>query len=138
MRQCIDVASQAQGHSASVDLWRNHIKPHTAAGGIGRVTWEPIDPDSREAMRGKFHGPVLTEIAEQVRLIDPETGLRVRYTPAVWKEHLKDLFCPLTQDKAGNWNRSTERLSDPHYATFITASQAYAVMDLNVEFTEQP
>ena len=136
MRQCIDVASQAQGYSATVDLWKNHIKPHTTDGGIGRIVWEPIDPDSRESMRGKFHGPVLTEIAEQVRLPDPETGVRVRYMPAVWKEHLKDLFCPLTQDNKGRWNKSTERLSDAHYADFITACQAYAVMDLGVEFSE--
>jgi hypothetical protein len=136
MRQCIDVATPAQGHSATVDLWRNHIKPHTFEGGIGRIVWEPINPDSREAMRKLFHGPVLLEIAEQVRLIDPETGQRVRYAPAVWKEHLKDLFCPLTMAPNGNWSKSTERLSDPHYATFITASQAYAVMDLGVEFSE--
>ena len=61
----------------------------------------------------------------------------VRYLPAVWKTHLKDLFCPLTQDRDGKWNKSTERLSDAHYSDFITACQAYAVMDLDVEFTEQ-
>lgn len=137
MRQCIDVASQAQGYSATVDLWKNHIKPHTADGGIGRIVWEPIDPNSREAMRKLFHGPVLTDIAEQVYLTEPDTGLRVRYVPAAWKVHLKDLFCPLTQDPAGKWNKSTERLSDAHYADFITACQAYAVMELGVEFTEQ-
>lgn len=136
MRQCIDVATPAQGYSASVDLWKNHIKPHTFEGGIGRIVWEPIDPNSREAMRKLFHGPVLLEISEQVRLIDPETGQRVRYAPAVWKKHLKDLFCPLTMAPDGTWSKSTERLSDPHYATFITASQAYAVMDLGVEFSE--
>ena len=136
MRQCIDVASQAQGYSATVDLWKHHIKPHTADGGTGRIVWEPIDPNSREAMRKLFHGPVLLEIAEQVRLIDPDSGLRVRYVPAVWKEHLKDLFCPLTEAPDGTWGKSTERLSDAIFASFITACQAFAVTELGVEFSE--
>lgn len=137
MRQSYDVADQRQGHMAALNLWQHHIKPHTRDGGIGRLSWEPIDPESREAMRKLFHGPLLTDFAEQVWLTDPAAGQQVRYMPAVWKEHLKDLFCPLTQAKDGTWGKSTERLSDAHYADFITACQAYGVMDLGVEFTEQ-
>ncbi|MEO8391206.1 hypothetical protein [Polaromonas sp.] len=138
MRQAYDVADQRGGHLAALNLWQHYIKPCTAAGGRGRLSWEELDPESRLAMRGLFHGPILTDFATQVWLMDPTSDRHVRYAPAVWKLHLKDLFCPLTQDpKTGAWGKSTERLSDAQYRDFLTACQAYGVMDCGITFTEQ-
>ena len=135
--QVYDVADQRTGHLAALNLWQHHIKPHTAAGGRGRLSWEVIDPESRTAMRRLFHGPLLSDFAEQVWLLDPTTGRNVRYAPAVWKRHLKDLFCPVTQGPSGEWGKSTERLSDEQYREFVTQVQAYGCVDLDVAFTEQ-
>lgn len=137
MKQSYDVADQRTGHLATVNLWRHHIKKDTGNGLRGRLSWETIDPASREGMRQLFHGPLLKDFAEQVWLLDPTTGRRIRYMPAVWKLHLKDLFCPLTRAPDGSWGKSTERLSDTQYSEFITACQAYGAMDWGVVFTEQ-
>ena len=138
MRQSIDIASLRQGHMAVVNVYQHHIKADIGRGLRGRLTWEPINQESRAAMRGLFNGPLLRDFAEQIWLIDPTTDQKVRYMPAIWKKHLKDLYCPLTQAKDGSWGKSTERLSDSQFSEFITACQAYGCTDWNVEFTEQP
>lgn len=137
MSRTFDVDTPRQAHIAVVNLYQHYIKPFIVGGGRGRVKWEPIDPDSRNAMRKLFHGPLLQDFAEQVWLLDSTTDQRVRYAPKVWKEHLKDLFCPLTQGPNGEWSKSTERLDDEQYSTFITECQAYGVMDCGVVFTER-
>jgi hypothetical protein len=137
MRRAIDVVGQRQGHQAVCQLYKHHIKPQTGAGIVGRVIWETVDREGRAAMRKLFHGPLLIDFAEQVWLRDPTTDTMVRYAPAVWKAHLKDLFCPLSQAPDGSWSKSTERLNDTQYCDFITACQGYGVVDCDVTFSEQ-
>lgn len=137
MRRAFDVCSAQQGHEAANQLWQ-HIKPQTLDGVRGRLIWEPIDTTHRHQLRKLFHGPVLTDFSEQVWLMDPATDTRVRYTPAVWKRHLKDVFCPARFDAAGNeLPKSTEALSDDQFSDFVLACQAYGTVDLGIEFTEQ-
>lgn len=137
MRQAFDVAGPQQAYQAVCQLYKHWVKPQVHKGAQGRISWETFDPESREAMRKLFHGPLLADFAEQVWLMDPATDRLVRYMPSVWKLHLKDLFCPITRDKDGKWGKSTERLSDAQYAEFITACQAFGVNEWNVVFTEQ-
>ncbi|MES2910599.1 MAG: hypothetical protein V4718_04375 [Pseudomonadota bacterium] len=133
-----EVDTPRQAHIAAVNLYQHHAKPCTLKGGRGRLTWEEEDPESRAAMRGKFNGPILKDFAFQVWLLDAQTDQRVRYAPAVWKKHLKDLFCPLTQGPNGEWSKSTERLSDEQFSTFITECEAYGSCEWGVTFTERP
>lgn len=137
MRQSIDIATPVQGHEAANHLYKRYAKPHTMRGGRGRLTWETVDPDTRKAMRGLFNGPILLDFAEQVWLLDPTNDQRVRYAPAVWKKHLKDLFCPLTQAKDGSWGKSTERLSDAQFSEFILQCEAYGACECGITFTER-
>ena len=136
MRQTYEITDPVQGHKAVDQLYRNHVKPHTVGGGRGWLVWQTSDRDCRTALRGLFHGPILTDFAEQVRLQDPVTGRRVRYAPAVWKEHLKDLFCPVTLID-GEPTKSTEALTDFEFSEFIEQCRAYGVIELGVAFTEQ-
>lgn len=137
MRQSFDVQGVQPGHRAVCQLYKHHVKPDLVKGLRGRVIWEPVNPDSRTAMRQLFHGPLLQDFAEQVWLMDPSTDRMVRYVPAAWKIHLKDLFCPLTQGPSGEWSKSTERLTDRQFSDFIEQCFAYGTTDCNVCFTEQ-
>jgi hypothetical protein len=137
-RQSYEVATTRQGHIAAVNLYQHHVKPHTSQGGAGRLTWEPIDAAHRHQLRKLFHGPVLADFSEQVKLFDPECGLIVRYTKPVWKQHLTDQFCPAQFDADGQeLEKSTERMSDDEFATFLLEVQAYGAMELDITFTEQ-
>jgi hypothetical protein len=138
MRQAIDVCNAQQGHEAANTLFKRYVKPQTLKGARGRLIWEPIDISYRHQLRKAFHGPVLTDFSEQVWVRDPETGQRVRYAPPVWKQHLKNLFCPARFDADGKeLPRSTEALSDDEFADFLLACQAYGCIDLGIRFTEQ-
>jgi hypothetical protein len=97
-------------------------------------------------MRKFFHGPVLRDIAEQVWLLDEQRGVRVRYAPPAWKELFRQWFVAPTFEeftvkrtgevKLRERRRSTEELSDDEFAVFLLQVQAFAVLDLGVEFTE--
>lgn len=138
MRQSYEVSNPRQAHEAVLELYQTQIKPHTCNGKRGRITWETINHHLRHELRKMFHGPILRDFSEQVWLPDPVTGKRVRYAPKVWKEHLKDLFCPPCFDKDGKEiERSTEALGDDQFIEFLTAVQAYGVVELGVEFTEK-
>lgn len=138
MKRTFDIADARQGHQAVNALFKQHIKPDTQRGARGRLTWEPIDAGRRHQLRKLFHGPVLTDFSEQVRLPDPATGLLVRHTPPVWKQHLTDVFCPARFDAAGaELPKSTEALDDDAFADFVLACQAYGAGELGIEFTEQ-
>lgn len=96
-----------------------------------------------------FHGPVLTQISEQVRMPDG-----TRYVAAMWKEYLRQLFlpdrfvsrrvprwdrelCALVQPKRATPHRerqSTEDLSIKQYSEFIDKVIAHATTELGVEF----
>ncbi|CAN5297108.1 hypothetical protein BH10PSE16_BH10PSE16_01010 [soil metagenome] len=137
MRRAFDVCSAQQGHQVANMLYKRHVKPDTQAGGRGRLIWEPIDTTYRHQLRKLFHGPVLTDFSEQVRLPDPQTGLLVRYTPPVWKQHLTDVFCPARFEDGKELAKSTEALNDDEFADFLLACQAYGTTDCGVVFTEQ-
>jgi hypothetical protein len=138
MRTAVDVASPRQAHEAVNHLFQQVIKPHTRTGAAGRVIFETVNTHLRHELRKMFHGPILTDFSQQVRLPDPVTGKLVRYSPRAWKVHLKDLFCPAQFDAAGKeLEKSTEALSDDEFSEFILAVQAYGVVDCGVVFTEK-
>lgn len=138
MKQSYDVADRRQGHMAVVNLYQHHIKKDTGCGMHGRLTWETLDPAHRHELRKLFHGPLLADFSEQVWLLDADTGQRVRYLKPVWKQHLTDQFCPAQFDDAGReLEKSTERMTDVEFQTFLTEIQAYGVIDLGITFTER-
>lgn len=138
MRTAYDVASPRQAHEALNSLWHGEIKPYTHKGARGRIIWETVNPVQRASLRKMFHGPVLTDFAEQVWLPDPDVpGRRIRYSPTAWKVLLKDMFCPAIDDGNGRVTKSTEALSDDQFSEFITRVQAFGVVDLGIEFTER-
>lgn len=96
---------------------------------------EPIGVQQRKF----FHGPVLTQIAEQVKLPDGS-----RYTTDVWKIYLKKQLLPpkwrsirLPGAKRATPKRieqSTESLGVKAYSKFIDEAIDYAVMEWGVQF----
>lgn len=138
MMRIREVSNPREAHEAVNDLYKNVIKPHTCRGARGRIIFESVNDNLRHELRKMFHGPILADFAEQVWLPDPETRNRVRYAPAVWKEHLKDLFCPLKTDpRTGQPAKSTELLSDDEFSEFLEQVRAYGVLDCGIEFTEK-
>jgi len=139
MRHAYDVASPRQAHEAVNHLFQQVIKPHTRTGAAGRVIFETVNTHLRHELRKMFHGPILNDFAWQVWLPDPVTGGMRRYTPRVWKRHLKDVFCPAQFDDVTGeeLEKSTERLSDDEFSEFIVAVQAYGVVELGITFTEK-
>jgi len=136
--QVRDVRSPREAHEAVVELYQTAMKPYLRKGARGRITWETVNSELRNQLRKLLHGPVLRDFAEQVWLTDPETGVRHRYSPAVWKEHLKDLFCPMKEDPVTKkMRKSTELLSDDEFSQFIEEVRAYGILDLGIEFTEE-
>lgn len=141
------VANPRHAHQAVNDLFQQEIKPHTRTGAQGLITWTTINDHRRHQQRKMFHGPILGDIAEQVWMPDPVTGKAIRYTPLAWKHHFANLFIEPTfeerldkvtgQLKVAERRRSTEELTDDQFADFLLKVQAYAVVDLGVEFSEQ-
>lgn len=140
-------ASPVEAHRVVNELFQNQIKPHTAKGAKGRLTWETVNDYRRHQLRKLFHGAVLRDISEQVWFRDPVTGCRVRYHPLTWKRYFAELFIePQFEEytvkstgevKVRQRRRSTEELSDDQFAEFLLQVQAFATVDLGVEFTEQ-
>lgn len=140
------VRSPREAHTVVNDLYQQEIKPHTKKGAAGLLTWQTVNTHKRHQMRKAFHGPILRDISEQVWLPDPTTGKLIRYSKAAWKELLRDWFIPAEPQeyvtKAGEIKvrmvkRSTEDMSDDQFQEFLLQAQAFAVVDLNVEFSEQ-
>lgn len=139
MRHAYDVDSPRRAHEAANHLYQQVMKPHTKTGARGRLIFETVNTHLRHELRKMFHGPILADFSQQVRLWDPIAQKPVRYSPAVWKEHLKELFCPQKFDDDGKpLPKSTERLSDDEFSEFIVEVQAYGVVDCGVTFTEKP
>ncbi len=96
---------------------------------------EPIGIQQRKF----FHGPVLTQIAEQVKLPDGS-----RYTAEIWKEYLKRQLLPpkwksyrMPGAKRATPHRlplSTETLGVKAYAKFIDQCIDYATLEWRVVF----
>ena len=100
-----------------------------------------------------FHGVLLKQIAEQVRMPDG-----TRYMPKVWKEYFRELLLPSKyvmvavpkwDDKLGRLvqprrktprrvKTSTEDLSDKQYGDLIEQTIAHATMELGVVFELDP
>ncbi len=139
MRHAYDVASPRQAHEAVNHLYQDVIKPHTRTGAAGRVIFETVNTHLRHELRKMFHGPILTDFAFQVWLPCPVTGKLRRFSPRVWKLHLKDLFCPAQFDDVtgAELEKSTEALSDDAFSEFILAVQAYGVIECGIAFTEK-
>jgi hypothetical protein len=141
------VRTPVQAHETINGLWKGVIQPHTRTGAAGVITWETHNAWLRRKMRAKFHGPVLRDISEQVWLTDPKTGLRYRNTKAVWKEFFRELFIEpdieeykvrATGEIKYRLKRlSTESLSDDQFSEFLTAVEAYAITELDVEFQDE-
>lgn len=103
-----------------------------------------FDREDKSAKQRKFlHGPVLGQIAEQVRLPDGS-----RYTAEVWKHYFRKLFVPdrwesyrLPGAKRATPHRvrvSTESLSVRQYSALIDAVIAHATSELGVVFDLDP
>lgn len=98
-----------------------------------------------------FHGPVLSQIAEQVRMPDG-----TRYVAAIWKEFYRDLFLPAKWEveRRPRWvdgelvvpkratprrvKASTEDLSVKQYSELIDKVIAHATTELGVVFDLDP
>lgn len=134
-------------HAAVTELFQQEIKPHTARGDAGIVSWQTVNDYRRHQLRKLFHGPVLKDIAEQVWMPDPLTGRDIRYVPLAWKRYFAELFIEPTFEeyrvkstgeiKVRQRRRSTEELSDDEFAEFLLQVQAHAVVEWAVTFTEQ-
>lgn len=140
------VHSPREAHQVLNDLFQGTIKPHTKKGHPGIVSWQTVSAYRRHQLRKLFHGPVLKDIAEQVWVPDGQGG-RARWAPLAWKLFFAQLFiAPAFEEytvrrtgevKVRERRRSTEELGDDEFAEFILQVQAFAVVDLGVEFTEQ-
>jgi len=131
MKTSYAITTTRQGHMAAVNLYQHCIKPHTTAGGAGRLTWEPLEQKHRHQLRKMFHGPVLQAFVEH-------TG----HSHKEIKFQLKQLFCPDQFDAAGNLvpddEKSTEELSDEQFSQFLLEVQAFGAAELGLIFPEQP
>lgn len=141
------VSTPVEAHQAITGLYQHVIKPHTRTGAQGVITWETKNDYLHAKLRAAFHGPVLKAIAEQVWFTDEKTGRKFRYSRDAWKEYLKRQFiAPKVEQytvkatgeiKTRLRRLSTEALSDDEYSAFLMEVQAFAIVDLGVEFEEE-
>lgn len=137
------VHTRHQAHAAVSEVYQQ-IRDQ---GGVWTIEATTNSRRKKLALRGALHGYLLADVAEQVRCWDAVSGRWVRYAPLVWKEFFRSMFIPdvlreYTVRKTGEvkvrWTkRSTEDLSDDEYEAFLLQLQAFAVMELNVTFTEE-
>lgn len=142
------VSSPREAHQVVTELYQSQIKPHVKGGARGLITWQTVNDYRRHQLRKLFHGPVLRDVSEQVWVRDEITGCRVRYQPLAWKRLFAEMFIEPTFEeytvkatgevKVRERRRSTEELSDDEFAEFVLQATAFAAVDLNVQFTEQP
>lgn len=133
-----DVRSPREAHEVVNELYQRVIKPYLRKGARGRIVWQTVNSELRHEMRKLFHGPILRAFSEQVWLTDHNTGIRYRNAVIVWKEHLKEQFCPMKQDPhTGLQRKSTELLSDDEFRAFIDEVRAYGITECGVVFDEE-
>lgn len=89
-----------------------------------RITVCEDDEPLTHRQRKFYHGPVLGQVAEQVRVAG-----RRRYAMKAWKEYFRDLFTPLT---------STEDLGVQAYSELIDKVIAHATTEWSVQFVFDP
>lgn len=133
-----------QAHEVMNLMFKDVIKPYTEAHGHGVLIWQTASDYRRHQLRKMFHGPVLTAIAEQVRMKD-STGTPVRWSKAAWKKALAEEFLPARFEEYTNaageikvrqLRASTEAVSDDDFRTFLLEVQAWAAGE-GVEFPEE-
>jgi hypothetical protein len=143
----IVVSTQQEAHQAATQLYA-HAKTLIANGEQAAMSvGEALDEISSKQRRF-FHGPVLTQISEQVRVAGE------RYTIDIWKEFFRQLFLPdkwvmsrrpridpltrkLVKPKRATplrVRRSTEDLGVKGYSELIDKVLAHAATELGVEF----
>lgn len=151
-RICI---TQEQAHEAC-SLGYSLAKMLVADGKRVRVRVEEDLDDISARQRRFLHGPVLGQIAEQVRMPDG-----TRYVAAIWKTYFKRLFLGqggyrFVMRKVPRWDAaagrmvepkratphreviSTEDLSVKQYSEFIDKVLAHAASELGVVFELDP
>ena len=133
-----------QAHEVMNMLFQDVIKPYTQAHGHGVLIWQTASDYRRHQLRKMFHGPVLSAIAEQVRMKD-SAGTPVRWTKAAWKKALDQKSLPAHFEKyttrAGEikvrkLRAGPEAASDDEFRTFLLEVQAWAAGE-GVEFPEE-
>lgn len=95
---------------------------------MNAVMSHPKAKDYRHELRKLFHGPILKDIADQVK-VRQQDGSMARYPAWIWKEYLRARF---------NAGQSTEALLDFEFYLFILQCQAWAATSAGVTFTNQP
>lgn len=108
-----------------------------------RLTFAEVREDLTVKQRRFLHGPVLGQIAEQVRMPDGS-----RYVAAIWKEYFRKLYLPdrwasyrMPGAKRATPHRvrvSTEDLSIKQYSELIDKVLAHATTELGVVFDLNP
>jgi hypothetical protein len=140
------VRTPAEANQVMNNLYREVVKPHTAHGGAGILTWQSESQYLREKHRAFFHGPLLRAFAQQVWLHDPKLGRARPFSKDVWKELLKREFLEpkleeYTVRSTGEVKYrlralSTEALSNDEYNDFLHQCMALG-HELGVDFNEE-
>jgi hypothetical protein len=143
------VASPVEAHQVINGLYREVVKPHTAKGAQGVLSWQTMSSWLHERHRAAFHGPVCKAFSDQVWFTDAETGRRFRYSRELWKHFLKQQFLePKVEQyiaRRGDCEEvrvrmlrlSTEDLTDDEYNEFLMEVQSFGVNECGVIFDEE-
>jgi len=120
----------------------SHAKALRMNGERVAISVGPVIDDISAKQRRFFHGPVLTQISEQVRVLGE------RFVVAVWKEYYRKLFLPDTWEMRKmpgakratphRVRRSTEDLGVKGYSEYIDRVTAHAATEFGVEFDFDP
>jgi hypothetical protein len=120
----------------------NHAKQMLAAGEMVVLSVEVAKKPIEVWQRKFFHGPVLTQISEQVSVNNQ------KWVPKAWKEYYRQMFLPDTwvmmqlpgQKKATprRVRHSTEELGPKGYSEYTERVIAHASTEFGVEFHFDP
>lgn len=144
------ICTTREAAHAAINAGYAQARTLLALGRAVSITVAEHEDDLTIRQRGFLHAAVLPQIAEQVVMPDG-----TRYTPQVWKAHLKELFIadkwdmvrlPYVRDrKTGAWKastrkvpvkrrKSTESLSIKGYSDFLDRCIAHAATEWDVQF----
>ncbi len=136
----ISLFNPQQAHVVLSALFKDYIKPMTAAGTKLELEIRRADDAKSDRQRAYYHKAVLTEIAKQAK-VNGQT-----FPMAVWKEHFRSVYLgfktvtcvnPMTGKKSRRRVRqSTEDLGVKAYSDLIEKVTAFAVTELGVQFPE--
>lgn len=129
------VSTREEAHDA---VMRAYVvaKGLIADGKRARITVGEDDDSVSVRQRRFLHGPVLTQISEQVRV----DGMR--YVTAIWKEYFRNLFLGSRHEEFGRTlielRNSTEDLGVKAYSEYIDRVIAHATTEWSVAFEFDP